>query len=75
LKAIRKEEYRIGMIANGDNVDCRNIIEATGLQDHFDAIVISEEVDIEKPSQRIFEVALAKLGVESENAVMVGIRI
>jgi HAD superfamily hydrolase (TIGR01662 family) len=75
LEAIRKEGYRIGMIANGDSAGIRNIIEATGLQDYFDIIVISEEVGIEKPYQRIFEVALAKLGVKAENAVMVGNKI
>jgi len=38
-------------------------------------IVISEEVDIEKPDKRVFQVALDELGVEAENAVMVGNRI
>jgi HAD superfamily hydrolase (TIGR01662 family) len=75
LEAIRKEGYRIGMIANGDSAGCWNIIEATGLQNYFDAIVISEEVDIEKPDKKIFEIALARLGVKPENAVMVGNRI
>jgi putative hydrolase of the HAD superfamily len=75
LEAIRKEGYRIGMIANGDSASIRSIIEATGLQGYFEVIVISEEMGIEKPYQRIFEVALTKLGVKPENAVMVGNRI
>jgi len=75
LQAIRKEGYRIGMIANGDSAGCWNIIEATSLQDYFNAIVISEEVGIEKPDKKIFEVALARLGAKPENAVMVGNRI
>jgi putative hydrolase of the HAD superfamily len=75
LDAIRKEGYRIGMIANGDSTDCWNIIEATGLHNYFGAIVISEEVGIEKPDKKIFEIALAKLDVKPENAVMVGNRI
>ena len=75
LETTRKDGYRIGMIANGDSAGIRKIIEATGLQDYFDVIVISEEVGIEKPYQRIFKVALAKLGVKPENAVMVGNKI
>ena len=63
------------MIPNGDSAGARNIIKATGLQDYFDAIIISEEVGIEKPCQGIFDAALAKLGVKAENAVMVGNRI
>jgi putative hydrolase of the HAD superfamily len=54
LAALRKEGYRIGMIANGDSTGARNIIKAIGLQDYFDAIIISEEVGIEKPSQGFF---------------------
>jgi HAD superfamily hydrolase (TIGR01662 family) len=75
LEAIRKEGYRIGIIANGDSANIRSIIGTTGLQDYFNSIVISEEVDIEKPYQRIFEVALARLGVKPENSVMVGNKI
>jgi len=72
LEAIKKEGYMIGMISNGDSISIRNVLEATGLQDYFDVIVISEEVGIAKPYQKIFEVALAKLGVKPENAAMVG---
>jgi FMN phosphatase YigB (HAD superfamily) len=75
LEAIRREGYRTAMIANGDSDSIRSIIEATGLKDYFDSVVISEEVGIEKPYQRIFEIALAQLSVKSENAVMVGNKI
>lgn len=75
LETMRKDGYRIAMIANGDSAGARNIINSTGLQDYFDAIIISEEIGIEKPDKRVFQVALDKLGVEAENAVMVGNRI
>jgi len=75
LETIKKEGYKVAIVANGDSVGARNIIEAAGLQDYFDTIVISEEVGIEKPCQGIFEAALAQLGVKPENAVMVGNRI
>ena len=72
---MRKGGYRIAMIANGDSAGARNIIATCGLEDCFDVIVISEEVGIEKLDKQIFQVALDKLGVEAENAVMVGNRI
>ncbi len=75
LTAIRKGGYRIAMIANGDSAGARNIIETTVLQDYFDAIIISEEVGIEKPYPEIFKTTLARLGIKAENAVMVGNRI
>jgi len=72
LESVRKEGYKTCMIANGDSARIRRIIQATGLQDYFDSIVISEEAGVEKPYQRIFEIALDQLGVKPENAVMVG---
>ena len=75
LEAIRKHGYKVAIIANGDSIGARNIIIATGLRDYFDAIIISEEAGIEKPCQEIFKIALAKLGIKAENAVMVGNRI
>ena len=75
LKAVRKDGCQIAMIANAHSTGARNIIKATGLQDYLDAIIISEEIGIEKPCRRIFEIALGKLGVKAGNAVMVGNRI
>ena len=75
LEAIRKDGYKVALVANADSASARNIIKATGLEDYFDAIIISEEVGIEKPGRRIFEIALAKLGVKAEKAAMVGNRI
>ncbi len=75
LEAIKKEGYKIAMIVNGDSAGARNIIEASGLQDYFDTIVISEEIGVGKPCQGVFENTLAKLGVKPKNTVMVGNRI
>lgn len=75
LKAVREDGYQVAIIANGDSNSCRNIINATGLQDYFDAIIISEEAGVKKPCEEIFNIALAKLGVKAESAVMVGNRI
>ena len=75
VETMRKDGYRTAIIANANSADARNIIATCGLEDYFDVIVISEEVGIEKPGKQVFQVALDKLGVEAENAVMVGNRI
>lgn len=75
VKKIRETGYKLAIIANADSVDARNVINATGLKDLFDAIIISEEMGIEKPHREIFEAALTKLEVRAENAVMVGNRV
>ncbi len=50
------------------------ILEAAGVADVFRAIVVSDQVGWRKPKRDIFEVALAKLGVEPERALFVGDR-
>lgn len=75
LETIKKGGYKIAMIANADSVDARNIMITCGLEVYFDAMVISEELGIEKPAREIFEAALDKLKVKAENAIMVGNRI
>ena len=75
LASIRKDGYKMAMIANANSVDARNIIATCGFEDYFDVIVISEEAGIEKPDKEIFQLALDKLAVQAENAVMVGNRI
>ena len=41
LEAIRKDGCRIALMANADSTGARNIVKATGLEDYFDAIIIS----------------------------------
>ncbi|MBD4426876.1 HAD-IA family hydrolase, partial [Xanthomonas citri pv. citri] len=48
-------------------------LERTGLRDHFDALVISEEVGVPKPDPRIFDYALAQAGnPDRDRVLMVG---
>ena len=75
LESIRKGGHKIAMLANADSIDARNVIDTCDLKDYFDAIVISEEIGIEKPAREIFEAALDRLKVKAENAIMVGNRI
>ncbi|MGL4524474.1 MAG: HAD family hydrolase [Spirochaetia bacterium] len=47
-------------------------IAKLGLEKYITYLVTSEEVGQEKPSRRIFEYALAKLGSKAYNTVMIG---
>jgi putative hydrolase of the HAD superfamily len=42
------------------------------LNRYFDTIIISEEAGFSKPDKRIFELALNKLNVQSEDVLFVG---
>jgi HAD superfamily hydrolase (TIGR01662 family) len=75
LETLRKNRYKLAMIANAGSIGARNVIASCRLEDYFDAIVISGELGIEKPAREIFEAALDRLKVKAENTIMVGNRI
>ena len=64
--------YRLGMITNGYSDSQRGRLEAAGMQDLFDPLLISEEVGVAKPDVRIFEMALTKLALDPEEVLYVG---
>ncbi|MEI2666532.1 HAD family hydrolase [Rossellomorea sp. LJF3] len=71
LKAIQ-ENMKIAIITNGTIHRQKAKILNTGLHKYFDVILISEEVGLEKPDPRIFQLALNKLQVQPEDALFVG---
>ena len=71
LEELRRRGLRLGVISNADGrVDA--LLEAVGLRPHFDFVIDSALVGMEKPDPRIFRMGLERLGVEPEEAVYVG---
>ena len=65
--------FRLGLCSNfSHTATALSILEASGLDRHFDAIAISEEVGFRKPRSEIFEVTLERLGVGADEALHVG---
>lgn len=64
--------YRLGMVTNGIPDVQRTKIEHTGIEQYFDAIVISGELAIGKPQLEIYQHALDQLGASSAETIMVG---
>jgi HAD superfamily hydrolase (TIGR01549 family) len=64
--------FQLGIISNGlPDVQYRKL-ETLGLRQHFDCIVLSEELGIRKPDPRIFWHATGLLGREPEECLYVG---
>ena len=61
-----------GIVTNNVAVEQYQKIEACGFGPYLDAIVISEEAGVVKPDPRIFDQALARIGLSPKAAVMVG---
>jgi FMN phosphatase YigB (HAD superfamily) len=68
LAALRGRGWRLGVVTNGATLMQNAKIEQVGLRAHVDAVCVSQEEGVEKPDRRIFEIAMAKLGVGADAA-------
>ncbi|MFQ5818148.1 MAG: HAD family hydrolase [Terriglobia bacterium] len=71
LAALRRRGLALGVVSNSSG-NCRELLAGAGLADSFDVIVDSTRVGVEKPHPEIFRHALAQLGVQADEALMVG---
>ena len=63
---------RIGIVSNNLLEEQTEKLQYCGLDRFIDALVVSEEAGISKPDPAIFQLALDRLGVPADEAVMVG---
>lgn len=72
LEALRAAGWRVAVVTNGP-VETQSVkVEATGLADLVDAVVISGEVGVHKPDPQVFRAAAERADASLEGAWMVG---
>jgi HAD superfamily hydrolase (TIGR01549 family) len=72
LDLVRKN-CKTGLVSNFTYAPVvRESIKKLGIDDCFEAVVVSQECGWRKPHQKIFQDALQSLGVKAEEAVFVG---
>ncbi len=67
-----KPTHKIGIVTNNRRAEQQEKLRHLGLSDWVDALITSEEVGVLKPDPYIYQVALARLGAEAAQTVMVG---
>jgi putative hydrolase of the HAD superfamily len=72
LAALRERGIAIGLVTNGRADTQAAKVLRLGLEPFLDATLISEREGLRKPDRRIFERALARIGVAAEHAWHVG---
>jgi len=72
LKSLKKEGVKVCLVTDLTAKIQFEKIVALGLETGIDFIVSSEEAGIEKPHRRIFLLALQKLGLQPNKALVVG---
>jgi len=71
LAGLKKKGMRLAVISNAFP-NQRQKLRGLDIEGYFEDIILSSEVGFPKPDRRIFEVALAKLGVAPEESLYVG---
>ncbi|WP_458205828.1 HAD family hydrolase [Haladaptatus sp. NG-SE-30] len=67
-----RREYRVGLLTNGPIVAQRGKLDELGWECHFDATVVTGELEAGKPDVRAFEVLCDELDVTLAETVYVG---
>ena len=71
LDAVRRRGVKVVIISNSEGILDR-LFADLGVLQHFDLVVDSGKVGIEKPDPRIFRIALDRFGVTAEHALHLG---
>ena len=66
-----RSSYRTALLSNAFSDLRRAVEEVWHIQDAFDKIIISAEVGMTKPDQRIYRLALERIGAEPQEAVFI----
>lgn len=66
-----KRDYSIAVLSNSPGPTLRSIIENNNLDSYFDEVFISGEINMVKPSREIFEYALDKLKLNSNEVIFI----
>ncbi|MGA4719731.1 HAD family hydrolase [Fictibacillus nanhaiensis] len=72
LEELKKKGYRLGIVSNGYGVFQYDTIQALGIKEYFDTILISEMEGLRKPDPLVFERAAERLNVKTEECMFVG---
>ncbi|PUA39581.1 hydrolase [Paenibacillus elgii] len=71
LPAFKEKGLRLGIISNFAPT-LRSILEYKGILHHFDPVIVSTEVGLEKPDPAIFRLALERAKLEPEEVLYIG---
>ena len=71
---ILSRKYKLGIIANQSR-DVLQLLDKFNFRDFFNVVIISSEVNMNKPDPRIFQLAMDRAANNSKRYVMIGDRL
>lgn len=71
LQSLRDAGYRLGVISNADG-RIEALLQGRGLRDHFEFVLDSDVVGVEKPDPRIFQAGVERMALTPAECLYVG---
>lgn len=72
LVAVRQAGMKTAILSNESTERVEVLFRKTGLDRHFDVVVVSETVGVEKPDRKIFDILVERLGVTPHEIALFG---
>ncbi len=72
LEALKQKGIKLALLSNTDGFSVEPILEKYDLAKYFDVIILSYKTGFLKTDKKSFELVLKGLGLEKEDAIMVG---
>lgn len=69
---LKEKGYHLGVISNGKTIKQWEKLIRLDLHHFFDEVITSEEGGVEKPDERIFNLAMEKMSCKASNSIMIG---
>jgi putative hydrolase of the HAD superfamily len=69
---LKSKGYHLGVISDGITIKQWEKLIRLGLHHFFDEVVTSEEAGVAKPDERIFQLALNRMGCQAKKSIMIG---
>lgn len=71
LKELKKK-YRLAAVSDGQSAWAKAELNAVGLLDFFDPLIVSGDYGYRKPDHRLFKKALKKMGLSADEVIFIG---
>lgn len=72
LEHLKSRGYKIGILSNGFRGVQNEKLRTSGISHLIDMVVLSDDININKPDRRIYDYALEKAGARAEESLMIG---
>ncbi len=67
-----KKQYRLGAVSDGQQLWAEPEMHRVGLNDYFEFVVVSGKYGYRKPDPRMYQKALQKMNLKSEEVIFIG---